>query len=404
MLDQAAADVVRRCRAIAALSEEPGATTRPFLCESMRRVHDELSAWMRRLGMHVRVDAAGNLRGVRPGASPDAAPLYLGSHLDTVPNAGAFDGVLGVVMAIALVEIVGARRLPYAIEVVGFSEEEGVRFGVPFIGSRAIVGDVDAALLDRRDAEGVSVAEAIRRFGLDPAAMGDANVAARALGYVEFHIEQGPVLDDLNLPLAVVEAIAGQTRAEVAFVGVSGHAGTTPMAVRRDAVAGAAEWIGMVEEEARRTPDLVATVGRVGAQPGASNVVAGRCLATLDVRHAGDRVRTAAVTRLQKIAHEIAERRGLKVDWAVRLDQPATPMASALVERLARAVDRAGVPSKRLTSGAGHDAMVVARAMPAAMLFLRSPGGVSHDPAETVRESDVALGLKVGLEFLEELQ
>lgn len=403
MFAAAARDVVRRCRALAVHSEEQGFTTRAFLCDSMCLVHADLSSWMTGLGMHVQVDAAGNLRGTLRGTSAGAPRLFIGSHLDTVPHAGAFDGVLGVVMGVALVEALGKRRLPFTIEVIGFSEEEGVRFGVPFIGSRALVGTVDDALLAKEDAHGISVERAIRAYGLDPARMPDARAELPALGYLEFHIEQGPVLDALGLPLAIVEGIAGQSRVDVTFAGASGHAGTTPMDVRRDALAGAAEWIGLVEQEARRTPGLVATAGRIEARPGAANVIAGWCRSTLDVRHADDRVRVAAAVRLRASAEHVAARRGLSVDWSAGVDQSATPMAPGLVAKLARAVERAGAPVKMLTSGAGHDAMIVAAHMPASMLFLRSPGGVSHHPDEVVMEADVALAISAGLHFLDEL-
>jgi len=403
MLAARAREVIRRCRLLAECSEEPGWTTRTFLSRPMRAVHGDLAAWMGDLEMTVRVDAAGNLRGVYPGLHADAPRLFIGSHLDTVPHAGAFDGVLGVVLAIALVDLLNGNRFPFAIEVVGFSEEEGVRFGVPFIGSRAFAGSADAAVLEQRDIAGVSVADAIRDYGLDPSSISAARAGANALGYLEFHIEQGPVLDSLGIPLGVVDAIAGQTRAEVAFTGAAGHAGTTPMRGRRDALAAAAEWIVAVEREANATPELVATVGRVSADPGAGNVIAARCSATLDVRHADDAVRRAACERLAAEAQEIAARRGVDLAWTSRLDQPAVPMNAALVAALERAVSRAGAPVHHLVSGAGHDAMIVASRMPAAMLFVRSPGGLSHHPDEDVVEEDVAMALEVGRHFLDQL-
>ena len=403
MFADRARDVIRCCRALAAHSEEPGFTTRTFLSAPMRAVHDDLSAWMTRAGMAVRVDAAGNLRGVYPAPSSDAARLFIGSHLDTVPHAGAFDGILGVVIAIMLVDMLEGRRLPFSIEVVGFSEEEGVRFGVPFIGSRALAGTVDEDLLGRRDATGIRVSDAIRTYGLDPAGIGEARAAERALGYIEFHIEQGPVLDRLGLPLGVVDAIAGQSRVDVAFTGTSGHAGTTPMHARRDALAGTAEWIGRVEREAADTTGLVATVGRVEVLPGATNVIAGWCRASLDIRHGDDAIRVAARDRLREAALEIASRRRLTSEWETRVDQDAVKMSPPLVAALTRAVERTGARLVPLTSGAGHDAMIVAQRMPAAMLMLRSPGGISHHPDESVLEGDVAAALAAGGAFLDEL-
>jgi allantoate deiminase len=327
-----AREVIRWCRALAECSEEPGATTRTFLSSPMREVHARLTAWMARVGMDVHVDAAGNLRGVYSASSASSGTttgrLLIGSHLDTVPHAGAFDGVLGVVLAIALVDLLGGRRLPFTIEVVGFSDEEGARFGVPFIGSRALVGAVDDDLLDRRDAGNRRVSDAIRDYGLDPAGLAGAAAGGDAFGYLEFHIEQGPVLDDLGLPLGIVDTIAGQSRYDVVFAGRAGHAGTTPMAARRDALAGAAEWVGVVERDAQTTPGLVATVGRIEARPGASNVIADRCRATLDVRHPVDDVRVAAAARLIGCAREIALRRGLQIVCETQLDDRRAPHAS----------------------------------------------------------------------------
>ena len=390
-------DVIARCRLLAELSEEPGFTTRTFLSPPMRQVHAHLRAWMERAGMNVGIDHAGNLRGLYPSAQPDAPRLFIGSHLDTVPRSGAFDGILGVVLAVALIENLDGRRLPFAIEVIGFSEEEGVRFGIPFIGSRAFIGDIDDQLLAK-------MAGAIAAFGLDPNRIGEAQVGDHSLGYLEIHIEQGPVLEDLNLPLGVVEAIAGQSRRDVLFEGKANHAGTTPMNLRQDALAGAAEWTGTVEREARAVPGAVATVGRLVVSPNASNVIAASVTASLDVRHVDDTVRHELVARLLRSADQIAAGRCLKVSSEQRLDQPALRMDAALTEILEHAVAAAGRPVHRMASGAGHDAMIVARRMPAAMLFLRSPGGISHHPAENVIAGDVAAALDVGMRFLEELE
>jgi allantoate deiminase len=403
MVAERARDVIRVCRALAQHSEEPGFTTRTFLSAPMRAVHEDLSAWMTRAGMDVRVDDAGNLRGVYPGSSADGPRLFIGSHLDTVPRAGAFDGILGVVIGIMLVDMLERQRLPFSLEVIGFSEEEGVRFGVPFIGSRALAGTVDEDLLERMDASGTCVRDAIRGYGLEPARIAEARAADRALGYIEFHIEQGPVLEHLGLPLGIVEAIVGQSRVEVAFMGAAGHAGTTPMAGRRDALAGTAEWIGTVEREAVATPGLVATVGRIQALPGAANVIPDLCRATLDLRHADDAMRVAARDRVERAAREIAGRRGLTVDWKIRLEQPAVRMSATLVAALTRAVERIGVTSVTLASGAGHDAMILAQRMPAAMLMIRSPGGLSHHPDESVIDDDVAAALAAGSAFLDEI-
>jgi allantoate deiminase len=391
--------VIERCRELALLTEEPGFTTRTFLSEPMHAVHRLVGRWMTEAGLDVNVDAVGNLRGVYPARTPNARRLLIGSHLDTVPRAGAYDGILGVMLGITLVELLEKRPLKFQIEVIGFSEEEGVRFGVPFIGSRALIGDVDEDLLNRRDHHGVTVRQAILDFGLDPLMVLHAEISD-VIGYVEFHIEQGPVLESLNLPLAVVDAIVGQSRLEVQFHGRANHAGTTPMQLREDALQGAAEWAGAVEREARETDGLVATVGRLEIQPGAGNVIAGSALASLDVRHADDAVRHAAVGRLLRCAEQIGARRKLRVSVEHRLDQPSVPMDPALSSTLLHAMK---TPPHRMNSGAGHDAMIMARRMPTAMLFLRSPGGVSHHPDESVLAEDVAAALETGLAFLREI-
>jgi len=397
-----AEEVMARCRKLASFSEDANATRRTFLSPPMRHVHREIADWLQPLGVKVRVDAAGNLRAEYPADS--AAPrLLIGSHLDTVPNAGAYDGILGVVLAVALLKGLSGRRLTYAIEVVGFSEEEGVRFGTPFIGSRALVGRLDEDLLNAQDSHGVSVRKAITDFGLNPADIGQARLPDQAVGYLEFHIEQGPVLDNLGLSLAVVEAIAGQSRLEVTFVGRANHAGTTPMEMRFDAVAGAAEWISTVEREAKTLPELVATVGAVKAIPGAANVIAGEARLSLDVRHREDSVRTDAVENLIHRAEQIAQRRGLSVRWSTRLSQPAVAMDSFLSGQIEEAIRRTGCESHRMVSGAGHDAMIMAEKIPSAMVFLRTPGGISHDPAESVAVEDVEKAIRCGLQLLDQL-
>jgi len=388
---------------LASFSEDAGSTRRIFLSPPMRECHAEIARWMDSLGAEVRIDAAGNLRAVYPGREPSAPRLLIGSHLDTVPNAGAYDGILGVVLAVALLEGLQGRRLPFAIEVVGFSEEEGVRFGTPFIGSRALVGRLDENLLNVRDAQGVSVRDAIENFGLKPAEISQAEVKNDVLGYLEFHIEQGPVLEELDLPLAAVEAIAGQSRLEFSFIGRANHAGTTPMHLRRDAVAAAAEWIGVVESTAGETPGLVATVGKIEARPGAVNVIAAEARLSLDVRHKSDEVRSRAVENLIRRAREIAERRGLTVQHNLLLSQNAVGMDPFLTAEIERAIISTGCKPHKMVSGAGHDAMILAEKVPAGMIFLRTPGGISHDPAESVEVEDVERAIECGLHLLDRL-
>jgi allantoate deiminase len=329
--------------------------------------------------------------------------LLLGSHLDTVPKAGAYDGALGVVLAIALLEGLEGRRLPFGIELVGFSEEEGVRFAAPFIGSRALVGRLDEQFLNLQDRNGISIRTAIKNFGLNPAEIPRAMIGEDTLAYLEFHIEQGPVLDSLGQPLGVVEAIAGQTRMEFVFLGCANHAGTTPMHLRRDALAGASEWILEVERRARMDPGLVGTVGQIEARPGATNVIAGEARVSLDLRHRSDEIRVRAATVLTGLAREIAERRGLTVETSELLCQRAVEMDGFLVGEIENAMRRAGCQPHRMVSGAGHDAMILAEKVSAAMIFLRTPGGTSHDPAESVMTDDVAKAIECGLHLLEQL-
>lgn len=395
-----AAEIVARCQRLAAFSEESGAICRTFLSAPMRDCHREIAKWLDAAGARVHVDAAGNLRGYYPAAQSSAPSLLIGSHLDTVPNAGAFDGVLGVVLAVALLEALEGKRLPFAIEVLGFSEEEGVRFGVPFIGSRALAGRLDDELLNRRDPAGISVRAALENFGLNPAEIPHAVLHENSLGYLEFHIEQGPVLDTLGLPLAAVDSIVGQTRMELHFTGRTNHAGTTPMHLRRDALAGAAEWISTVERAAQQQSGLVATVGRIEAKPSAINAIPGEVFVTLDLRHKSDNLRARAETSLVGEAENIASCRGLSVEHNVLLHQPAIAMDPFLAAQIQEALRKTGCPPHCMPSGAGHDAMILAEKIPSAMIFLRTPGGVSHDPAESVRTEDVAKALECGLHLL----
>jgi allantoate deiminase len=425
----AARTAVERCRLLASYTEEPGRITRTYLSPPMKEVHALIAGWLNAAGCEVRIDAVGNLRAasradplVRAGPPGPALPrpnqsqvspkrptrasaadqgvrptFVIGSHLDTVPNAGAFDGILGVLLGVALLEDLAACTLPYAIELIGFSEEEGVRYGVPFIGSRAAVGSLDADLIGR-------ISGAIRDFGLDPARIPDAKLPANVFGYLEFHIEQGPVLEHLGMRLGIVDGIAGQSRLMLHFEGKANHAGTTPMTLRHDALAGAAEWIGAVERIARETPQLVATVGRVAVEPGASNVIPGAAHASLDVRHISDEARQHGVRSILAAAEAIAQRRGLVLRIEPSLDQSAVAMDADLTAKLWRAANTEGIPAHTMTSGAGHDAMILAPYFPAAMLFVRSPGGISHHPDEAVNVEDVEAALACGSRFLADLE
>jgi hydantoinase/carbamoylase family amidase len=393
-----AATVLERCDRLAACTEEPGALTRRFATPALAEAGEIVAGWMRDAGMSTRRDAIGNVRGRWEPEGGAASTLLLGSHLDTVRDAGRYDGALGVLVAIACVQRLRdeGRALPFAIEVLAFADEEGVRYGTAYLGSSAVAGTFDLASLERRDADGIRMADAIAASGGDagalPAARRD---PAGLVGYLEVHIEQGPVLEAEGLPVGVVTGIAGRTRADVVFAGMAGHAGTVPMGLRRDALAGAAEWIGAVEACARTRPGLLATVGEASVAPGASNVIPGRAALSLDIRHLEDGARESASSELRRRAETIAGERGLSVDWQQLQETGAVACAEALTRELEAAVGDAGVRVARLPSGAGHDAAVMSTVTDAGMLFVRCAGGISHNPAESVTAADVAVAIDV---------
>jgi allantoate deiminase len=402
-----AREVLARCDVLGGISEEAGCLTRRFATPALRAAQEQVAAWLRVAGLSVRWDNVGNLRGRYEGARPDAPALLLGSHLDTVRDAGKYDGVLGVLVASAAVERLHARgeRLPFAIEIAAFADEEGLRYGVPYLGSRALVGAFDPALLDLADPAGVTMSDAIRAAGGDPGALAaDHRDPADLLGYCEVHIEQGPALEHHDLPVGVVTAITGISHATLTFSGVAGHAGTVAMDLRRDALCAAAECIVAIETRACATPGLVATVGQLAVHPGASNVIPATATISLDIRHADDATRAAAIATLRQTIAAIAARREVALTWDTALDSPAVACDARLAGLLADAVAATtGRPAHRLPSGAGHDAAILATITPAAMLFVRCQGGISHNPAEAVTVADVAVALDVLDHFLHAL-
>ena len=396
-----AAKVIERCRELAGISDVPGETTRLYLSSATRDAHTLLTWWLREAGLEARTDDAGNLRAVRHSKKADAPTLVLFSHIDTVPNAGAFDGPLGVLIALAALEELGATPLPFHVELIAFAEEEGVRFSFPFLSSLAVTGQLTAELLARTDAAGISVAQAIRDFGLDPDRIPQScPLAPDTFAALEVHIEQGPVLESDNASLAVVETIVGQSRLNLTFTGQANHAGTTPMPLRHDALTAAAQWIVEVERYASDHTQLVATVGRIEALPGAMNVVPGTVNVTLDVRHPKDESRHAAVAHLLTKAEAAGALRGVRVKANLIAEQKAVPMDRALTVHLHQAAERTGHDAKPMFSGAGHDAMILAPHVPTTMLFVRSPGGLSHHPEESVREEDVKAALATVVNLL----
>ncbi|MBL8587207.1 MAG: allantoate amidohydrolase [Methylobacteriaceae bacterium] len=392
-----------RLDALAGFTDEPGRVTRLFLSPSHRRSVDWLLDWMREAGMAAFLDDVGNVRGRYEGATPGAPALLIGSHIDTVRDAGRYDGTLGVALGVAVVAELKRRgeRLPFAIEVIGFGDEEGVRFPTTLAGSRAIAGGFDPTTLAACDPDGVSLDKALRDFGCDPARIGGlAMTRQAALAYVEAHIEQGPVLERNAAPLGVVTAINGATRFRGTLEGEAGHAGTVPMAIRRDALAGAAEIILGVEARAAREADLVATVGRIEAAPGAINVIPGAAHFTLDIRAPDDAQRRAAVADIEALCAATAKRRGLKLEMTRSHDAPAVVCDPRLVAALAESVAREGHAPLRLPSGAGHDAMAMAALCPSAMLFVRCKGGISHNPAESITAADAGAAFAALIDFV----
>jgi allantoate deiminase len=366
----------------------------------MRLVHRDLGQWMRGAGLQVRVDAVGNLVG-RRASSMSNQVLLLGSHLDSVPGAGRFDGVLGVLIALAVVEQLGNQPLPFAVDVIGFSEEEGVRFATAYLGSQAVAGGFDSEWLERVDEAGVTMRAAIEQFGLNPAEIpAAAYPPSDVIGYLETHLEQGTVLEREGHAVAVVDAIVGQSRLRLVFRGVAAHAGTTPMDQRRDALVGAAQLVHDVRELGRATRDLRATVGCLRVAPNASNVIPSSAELSLDVRHADDARRLAAVDALCERGRQIADKEGLQFEIVEHMSQSATPMNARLSQLLADSVRSAGLAVRHLPSGAGHDAAPLAQRFPVSLLFVRHPGGVSHHPDEAVEADDVEVAIDVVQRFV----
>jgi len=399
-------EIVRRIGALGAISETPGQLTRIFLTPEHRAAADLLLQWMQEAGMAAHLDAIGNVCGRYEGERPGLPCLMLGSHYDTVRDAGKWDGPLGLITAIACVADLHRRnvRLPFAVEVTGFADEEGVRYASTLLGSRAVAGTFDESTLAVKDQAGLSMRDALRQFGLDPDHIGAAARAGRELfAYVELHIEQGPVLEGLNLPVGVVTAIAGATRLAVSLTGMAGHAGTVPMALRRDALAGAAECIVEIEEFCRTDPDgLVGTVGYIHAAPGATNVIPGQVSFTIDIRAPADAHRKLAVADIVRRIENIAKRRKLAPQIDVTHENRSAPCAPWLRSQLLHAVAAEGFRAFELPSGAGHDGMAMIDISDVGMLFVRCRGGISHHPDEHVDIADADAGARVLLRLIED--
>ena len=398
---------MQRCDALARHSELPGGLTRVFLSPEGRAAGEAVLGWMREAGMQARLDAIGNIVGRYEGSRPGLPCLMLGSHLDTVRDAGKYDGMLGVVSAIECVHTLNSskQRLPFALEVVGFGDEEGVRFGTTLLGSRALAGTLDPSILEATDSTGKSISAALREFGLDPEDLPQVKrKKGDLLAYAELHIEQGPVLEAEGLPVGVVTAINGFTRLRVTLRGEAGHAGTVPMGLRRDALAAAAECVLAIEKIAKGHPELVATVGRLEAKPGAINVIPGEAQFTVDVRAPQDALRKQAVSDVRAQIAEISRQRKVESRSETLQELGSSACAPWLMRQLERAVEAQGVRVRRLPSGAGHDGMAMKAIADIAMLFVRCKRGISHNPAESITEHDARIGAEVLLRFMEEFK
>jgi allantoate deiminase len=398
--------IAARLDELAAASDEPGRLTRLYLSPAHRMAADLVARWMREAGMNVRIDATGNVVGRYRGRGTGPLTLMLGSHIDTVRNAGRFDGALGVVTAIEVVRAAAksGKRFPFAIEVIAFGDEEGVRFPSTLSGAKALAGRFDLKALDEIGEDGVSRRQALLAFGCDPLRLSEEAMSPQhALGYVEVHIEQGPVLEQEGLPVGIVTAIDGVTRGTVDVEGVAGHAGTVPMPMRHDALAAAAEMLLAVEKRAHARSNLVATVGKMEVPGSAANTIPGKARFTLDIRGPSDQERIGAVNDIRDMVAAIAQRRHVTARLSIGHEVPAALCDERLSEQMAAAVEALGVAPRRLPSGAGHDAMAFDRIIPFAMLFVRCRGGVSHNPDEFASPADIDVAARVLSTFLDRI-
>lgn len=396
--------VMQRIEELSLCSAAEGQLTRLYGTKAFLDARDKLLRWMLADGLTVCTDRIGNVRGRAAGAGNAGKTFVLGSHFDTVVNAGKYDGTLGILVAMELVaHLIQSRMvLPFSIEVIGFCEEEGVRFKAPYLGSRSVAGSFDESLFERMDEQGITLKEVVAAIGGDVSKLAEDRIAKdNWLGYLEVHIEQGPVLCERDVPVALVSSIAGQRRVEISFTGVAGHAGTVPMPMRRDALAGAAEFITAVENYAlAQKGAIVATTGTIRVHDGATNVIAGKVTCSLDLRSGDGQLLSMAYAQIQQLAETICHKRNIRLDW--KLLQQTDPLLcdEQLTETLSNAIATCGFEVIKLVSGAGHDAVPVAAVSPVAMLFVRCFEGISHNPLENVTLNDIQHAIEVGDVFL----
>ena len=395
-----AARTMQRCDDLARDSEEDSRLTRRFCTPALAAAHRRVRRWFDTAGLSSRVDTVANIVGSTAATCSASHPprkrLLMGSHLDTVPGAGRYDGILGVLIALAVVESLQGTELPFDLEVVGFSDEEGTRYRSPYLGSRGMAGSFDMSLLDRPDRDGITLATALQIFGCDPNEISAATYPAETVvGFIESHIEQGPLLEAEDIPVGLVTAFAGQTRMICRFNGRTGHAGTVPMTMRSDAGLAASRFNVALNEYALSVQDLRATMGNLRFYPGASNVIPGRAELSIEMRHPDDAVRNAAAKWAEERAKAIAKENGTEFEIIEQEEQPAVLTDPKLCEVLGSSITEANFPVRRMISGAGHDAVIMAGLTPTATLFLRNPGGISHHADERVDEPDVAVAIEI---------
>ncbi len=404
-LRQAAAEILLQCEQLAALTQTPGKVDRRFLTPQHKACNALVQEWMLQAGLQVWQDAAGNICGSWPGSDDSAPTLLIGSHLDSVPDAGKYDGILGVLLPIAAVKLMRARRerLPFTLDIIGFGDEEGSRFGATLLGSRAVAGSWRDDWFALQDSAGITLQQALADFGCDPERIAAASRAAdKLLGYLEVHIEQGPVLEANALPLGVVTAIAGARRFSITITGQAGHAGTVPMGLRKDALVAAATLVLLVEQVAVQH-GVVATVGKLDCAPGATNVIAGSCKLTLDIRSGDDGLRDGALAEIRQRADSLVTANGCSIAWQETHNAGAVACAPWLQDACADAIRAVGHAPLSLLSGAGHDAMAFNGVCDVGMLFVRCEGGISHHPAEAITQDDTAIALQALCELLRHL-